>query len=64
MIAEYSEPFVQSLVETITDKTDKSYIEAAEIVLTAWKRSKGQWVAESKTFRRYPAERSESLVSI
>jgi hypothetical protein len=64
MMSEYNEPFVRSLVETIVENTDKSYIDAAEIVLTAWKRSKGQWMADSKTFRRYPVERSESLVSI
>jgi hypothetical protein len=53
MIAEYGEPMVRALVDTIAEKTEASYIESAEIVLAAWQRSKGAWIAESRTFRRY-----------
>ncbi len=53
MMEAHGEPLVRSLVETIAEHTDKSVIEASEIVLTAWKRSQGQWKAEIKAFRRY-----------
>jgi hypothetical protein len=52
MIAEYNEPLVKALVETIEEKTNVSYIEAAEIVLAAWQRSKGQWLADARSFKR------------
>lgn len=40
MVCEYSEELVRSLIETIVGNTGKSYIEAADIVVTAWQRSK------------------------
>lgn len=42
MVHEYSEELVRSLIETIVTNTGKSYIEAADIVLMAWQRSKQQ----------------------
>lgn len=59
MTQQYNEPLVRSLIDTIVENTDKSFIEATEIVLTAWKRSQGQWAADSdtKAFRRYRSER-------
>ncbi len=40
MIYEYNEPLVWSLVEKIAENTNKSFIEAADIVIDAWKSSK------------------------
>lgn len=40
MANEHTEELVQSVIEAIVEFTDTSYIDATEIVLTAWQRSK------------------------
>jgi hypothetical protein len=46
MIAEYDEPLVMSLVNTIVERTDRSCADAVEIVLDAWQHSKGHSIEE------------------
>lgn len=40
MVQEYDMPLVKSLMTTISQETGKSCSEAADIIITAWQRSK------------------------